>query len=131
MDSSPSYQQMQELQQNLKEIQQQLQLLFQQRTELEHLTGALQELGNTTGEQEVLIPLGAGIFIKASIKDVKTILLNVGAEVIVEKNVEDTLQLVERQNKELQTIESSMQEELAHVNQQLQYLQLSQMQQKE
>ena len=126
--SPQSQQEMQELQQGVQQIQQQLQLLQQQKVELEHLTDSLSELQKNTSGKEVLVPFGAGIFIKAKIEDPSKVILNVGAQVVVEKNIEDTLALVTRQSKELHTIEQSMQEELVHVSQQLQFLQLSQVQ---
>lgn len=123
--------QLQELQQGMQQIQEQLQLLLQQKAELEHLTDALQELKKAGAKQDVLVPFGAGIYIKAEIKDSSQVLLNVGAGVTVEKDVDATLTLIEKQAKELGVIEMSMREELAHIQQQLQFSQLSQMHQKE
>ncbi|MSR86448.1 prefoldin subunit alpha [Candidatus Woesearchaeota archaeon] len=126
-----TYPQTQELQQGMQQIQEQLQLLLQQKAELDHLTDALQELKKRPQKQDVLVPFGAGIYLKAEIKDPTHVLLNVGAGVTVEKDINATLVLIEKQAKELHTIEGSMQEELAHVRQQLQFLQMSGMQQKE
>lgn len=123
--------QLQELQQGMQQIQEQLQLLLQQKSELEHLTDALQELKKAQAKQDVLVPFGAGIYIKAEIKDPTQVLLNVGAGVTVEKDVDATLALIEKQAKELGVIEMSMREELAHIQQQLQFSQLSGMHQKE
>lgn len=119
-------QEMQELQQGIQTLQQQLQLLQQQKAELEQLTDTLTELKDTKAGHEVLVPFGSGIYIKAKVEDPHTVILNVGASVVVEKNIADTLELVARQSKELHTIEQSMQEELAHISQQLQFMQLSQ-----
>ncbi len=126
-----SQQEMQELQKGMQQIQQQLQFLQQQKIELEHLTDSLAELQKNQKGQEVLVPFGAGIFIKAKIEDTSKVILNVGAQVVVEKNIGDTLMLVTRQSKELHTIEQSMQEELVHISQQLQFMQLSQVQNNE
>ncbi|MDP3728834.1 MAG: prefoldin subunit alpha [bacterium] len=124
--NSPQHQQMQELQQGLQGLQQQLQLLQQQKNELENLIDSLTELGSKKEGDAVLIPFGAGVFIKAKVETTETVILNVGANVVVEKSIVDTLALVAKQSKELHTIEQSMQEELAHMSQQLQFLQLSQ-----
>ena len=128
---NPVPQELQELQEGMQHIQQQLQTLFQQKTELEHLTEVLTELKKNPDKKEVLVPFGAGIFLKAELVDSQKVLLHVGANVTVEKSVPDTLQLIEKQSQELQLIEQSMQEEMAHIKQQVQYLQVSQMQQKE
>ncbi len=126
-----NYPQLQELQQGMQHLQEQLQLLLQQKAELDHLTDALHELKKQGQKQDVLVPFGAGIYLKAEIKDSQTVLLNVGAGVTVEKDIDSTLVLIDRQAQELVTIEGSMQEELAHVRQQLQFLQMSGIQQKE
>src|SRR3989344_3257431 len=128
---NPVPQELQELQEGMQHIQQQLQTLFQQKTELEHLTEVLTQLKKNPDKKEVLVPFGAGIFLKAELVDSQKVLLHVGANVTVEKSVPDTLQLIEKQSQELQLIEQSMQEEMAHIKQQVQYLQVSQMQQKE
>jgi len=130
MKAVPDYQAL-ELQQGLKQVQQQLQLLQQQKLELEQMVDTLQELKKTNTPHEILVPLGAGVFIKTNIKDTKTVILNVGSNIAVEKTVEDALALVEKQGKELGTIEHSMNEELAHMSQQLQFLQMSQHTQQE
>ena len=126
-----SYQQAQELQKGLQQMQQQLQLLLQQDMELEQLIDALKELQKHPEKKELLVPFGAGISLKAELTDSKKVILNVGANITVEKNIDDTLLLIEKQKKELKIIEQSMQEEFAHVQQQLQFLQISQMQHKE
>ena len=123
---SPHDIQMQELQQGLQGLQEQLQLLQRQKNELDHLTDSLTELQKNKNEDTVLVPFGAGIFVQAKIENSEKVILNVGANVVVEKNIADTLALVAKQGKELQTIEQSMQEELAHMSQQLQFLQMSQ-----
>ncbi len=126
--SSPN--EMKELQQGIEHIQQQLQMLLQQGAELEQLIESLKELKKYSDRKEVLIPFGAGLFLKSEIKDPKHVLLNVGAGVTIEKDIDSTIELVEKQYKELGVIEQSMQEELAHVRQQLQFMQLSQVHQK-
>ena len=114
------------MQQGLQGLQEQLQLLQRQKNELDHLTDSLTELQKNKNEDTVLVPFGAGIFVQAKIENSEKVILNVGANVVVEKNIADTLALVAKQSKELQTIEQSMQEELAHMSQQLQFLQMSQ-----
>ena len=113
-----------ELQQALKQVQQQLQMLAQQREELDQVHDSVVEMKSVDKGQEILVPLGAGIFTQGTLTQTKTLLLNVGAQVVVEKNVDDALTLIEKQMKELQTIEQSMQEEFGHISQQLQFMQL-------
>ena len=86
-----------------------------------------------TGESEVesLVPVGIGVYIRASLPPVKKILVNVGAGVTIEKSREDTINYIESRIKEFeialrqlanqkQQIEMRMEQIQGQVNQMLQ-----------
>ena len=86
-----------------------------------------------TGESEVesLVPVGIGVYIRASLPPVKKLLVNVGAGVTIEKNREDTINYVESRIKEFeialrqlanqkQQLEMRMEQIQGQVNQMLQ-----------
>ncbi|MBI5797575.1 prefoldin subunit alpha [Candidatus Woesearchaeota archaeon] len=125
MDAQPDFQ-LQELQQTIQQIRQQLHMLRQQKQELEQVSEAIAEMKKTKNGHELLIPLGAGVFTKAKVSENKTIILNVGAQIAVEKDISSAEDLIGKQLQELTAIEASMNEELAHVSQQFQFLQMSQ-----
>lgn len=113
-----------ELKQVVGQIQQQLQMLEGQLGELETVKYALTEFDKAKKDDEVLVPLGAGIFIKTSVKEQNKVILNVGASTAVEKSVKEAVELVDKQISELKNIEVSMNEELAQMSQQLQFMNL-------
>ena len=86
-----------------------------------------------TGESEVesLVPVGIGVYIRASLPPVKKMLVNVGAGVTIEKSREDTINYVESRIKEFeialrqlanqkQQLEMRMEQIQGQVNQMLQ-----------
>jgi prefoldin alpha subunit len=86
-----------------------------------------------TGESEVesLVPVGIGVYIRASLPPVKKLLVNVGAGVTIEKSREDTINYVESKIKEFeialrqlanqkQQLEMRMEQIQGQVNQMLQ-----------
>ncbi|HEY6883093.1 MAG TPA: prefoldin subunit alpha [Nitrososphaeraceae archaeon] len=86
-----------------------------------------------TGESEVesLVPVGIGVYIRASLPPVKKMLVNVGAGVTIEKSKEDTINYIESRIKEFeialrqlanqkQQIEMRMEQIQGQVNQMLQ-----------
>jgi prefoldin alpha subunit len=85
------------------------------------------------GESEVesLVPVGIGVYIRASLPPVKKMLVNVGAGVTIEKSREDTINYIESRIKEFeialrqlanqkQQIEMRMEQIQGQVNQMLQ-----------
>lgn len=86
-----------------------------------------------TGESEIesLVPVGIGVYIRASLPPVKKMLVNVGAGVTIEKSREDTINYIESRIKEFeialrqlanqkQQIEMRMEQIQGQVNQMLQ-----------
>jgi len=125
-DQMLQMQQMQEMKQNLQQMQQQLQLLEHQLLELDQVKDTIVEMKKSEKGQEILVPLGAGVFTKATIKDNEKIIMNVGSSVAVDKTLSEAEELVLKQIEELQKIQEQMNVEFAGVSQQMQFLQMSQ-----
>ena len=119
-------QEMQELKQGLLHMQQQLQLLAHQLQELEQVKEAIVSLGKANKGDEILVPLDAGVYSQATVTNTKDVLMNVGANTIVTKKIDDARILVDSQIAELQKIQKDMEEEFSHVSQQMQMAQMTQ-----
>jgi len=65
------------------------------------MTSGLGELMNAKIGVNLLVPVSEGIFAKASLSDHKTLLVNVGSNVVVEKTIEETRNLLQDRNQEL------------------------------
>jgi len=81
------YLEMQILDQQLKQVNQQLLNLDNQTLELQRIEENLGDLKETKNGTELLVALGGGIFSRAELKDNKTVLMNVGANVVIEKDI--------------------------------------------
>jgi len=61
----------------------------------------IREVGSTSTE-EVLIPVGAGVLLRASPPKVDKVLMGIGANVVMEKSKEDAEKIMESRLKELE-----------------------------
>jgi prefoldin alpha subunit len=85
----------------------------------------------TDSEVESFMPVGIGVYIKALVPPVKKLLINIGADVIIEKSKEDSINYIESKIKEFEValrqlvsqkeqISMRMEQIQAQVNQMLQ-----------
>jgi prefoldin alpha subunit len=81
------------LNQKVQQLQEQLQNINNNIQELQILKNSLEELGNIK-YQEILIPLGQGIFAKGSIKNSNELITNVGSNIMIEKDLSETKDMV-------------------------------------
>ena len=102
------YAELQELNQNVKHFQNQLDAITQQLLELAATSSSLEELNKIEVGKEIFVPLSSGIFVKAGIKDTSNLLVNVGANVVVKKDVISTKKLIQKQMDELKKIQNQM-----------------------
>lgn len=94
--------------QRLTELTQALQMTEQQ---LEHSSlalGVLKELANTTDNQEMLVPVGNGVFFTVNQSSIRDIKVAVGAGIVVDKSNDDALLFVQKQFDELQKYYSQL-----------------------
>lgn len=95
------YMQMQLIEQQMQQVQKQLKLLESQIQELNLTEQAIDDLKTTKTGTEILVPMASGIFVKAELKDNKELAINVGADTIVKKNIEETKKLITGQLEEV------------------------------
>ncbi len=110
------YLEMQRLDQQMKQVQKQLQLIGQQIQELAITEQALTDIKITKPGTEIFIPLASGIFIKAEIKDTKELALNVGANIVVKKDIENAELLISGQRTEIENIQKDLSLNLQKLN---------------
>ena len=106
------YMEFQVLDQHIKQLQKQLEMVTHQLIELTVTSNSLDEFNNIKNEKEVFVPLSSGIFAKASIKDTSQLLVNVGANVVVKKDVAETKKLISNQIEEIKKVQKNMIDEL-------------------
>jgi len=95
------YGEYQQLTQQFQQAEQQTQQIDAQLQEFAVTMDAINELPRLEDSNDMLVPLSSGIFLKTKLADKNTVVLNVGADVAVEKNIKDAKKLIEEQVVEL------------------------------
>ncbi len=103
------------LQQNLESLRQQLELVERQLIEIKTTELVFRDFKNKKGIDDVLIPLGSGCYGKAKITDVKSVLVNLGANVMVNKTLESAELFLKRREEELEKVGREIQEQMIRV----------------
>lgn len=107
-----AYMQFQMLEQQIKQLQGQFEMVTQQLMELSATNNSLDDFQKIGLSGEAFIPLSSGIFAKASIRDTSELLVNVGANVVVKKDIASTKKLIQSQIEEIKKIQKQMSDEL-------------------
>ena len=81
----------------VNQIKEQLKALDAQATELKNLSENLDELEKVSEDSESLIPVNSGVYLKGKITDKKKVIINVGSNIMVEKDIESAKHMVESQ----------------------------------
>ena len=96
------YQQMQIMDYQIKQLQKVIESVDAQLMEMGATVEALKGFEKLHNNDEILFPVANGIFAKGKLTDSKLLRINIGSNVIVEKNVTDTITMMETQAKEIE-----------------------------
>ena len=102
----------QALEQHIKQLQKQLEMVTGQLVDLVSTSRSLDEFAGLSAGKEIFVPLNSGIYSKASITSTDELLVNVGANVIVKKDVPSTKKLINKQVDEIRNVQKQIMEEL-------------------
>lgn len=129
MNAQEKYLELQMLNNQLKQMQQQVQAVELQALEIDKLSIALEESKSIKKDQELLVPLGQGIFLRSKADKMENVIMSVGADVVLEKSFDEALGIVNAQKQELSSVLLDLKKEFNAGIQQLQEMQheLSQM----
>ena len=100
-DWQKKYMEFQQLQQQIEQVSQQLQLMSQQAAEIDNTKEALLDLGKVEPNTEMLAQIANGIFVKSEIKDTSKLVVNVGANVTLEKTIPEMIELFDSQKNDI------------------------------
>ena len=99
------YMEYQALDQHIKQLQRQLEVIANQLMELSVTSIGLDDFDKIKPGNEIFVPVSSGIFAKGSITSTTELLVNVGANVVVQKDIESTKMLIHNQIEEIQKIQ--------------------------
>jgi prefoldin alpha subunit len=98
----------------IKQIEEQMIQIEEQMLEVGFLIENLSEIKNIKAGEEILVPLANGIFIKARIADLNSLKVNVGSGVVVDKTLDETIEMLKEQ---IKNIEKYKDEIFSHLQQ--------------
>ena len=98
---------------------QNLELLTLGRDEFKAVKETLEGLKKTEGQVEILVPIGAGSFLKGLVTDRENAIVSVGAGYAVEKNLNDAISYLEERINEYERAIAKTQEALKRIEAQL------------
>lgn len=99
---------MQIIEQQVNQVQKQLRNFENQLMDLDVTKQSLEELKKSKLDSETLSMLSPGIFVKTKLAENKDVIINVGGNVAVKKNVEDAKKLIEDQIGEVKKIQAQL-----------------------
>ncbi len=118
------YMEFQLLDQHIKQLQKQLELVTQHLIELTVTSNSLDEFNKLSAGKEIFVPLSSGIFSKATLKDTSELLVNVGANVVVKKDVIATKKLIQNQMEEIKKTQKQIVDNLEKMTNQAAQLEI-------
>ncbi|MFW6014351.1 MAG: prefoldin subunit alpha [Candidatus Nanoarchaeia archaeon] len=117
------YVEYQTYEEHLKDLQKQLQQVDENILEINYIKNSLDEFSQIKEGKEILCPLSSGIFVKANIRKTHEFFVNVGSNVVVGKDLEETKKLMESQEKEIEKTRENLNQKYYEVYTRLQNLQ--------
>ena len=106
-----AYQQYQLLESQIGFYQEQFQTLSQLFTELSFTVSTLHGLKDASPDQEILIPIGSGVYAWGRIENKENILTLIGANIHVEKDIDAAIQIVQERRSKVESTLKKLTEE--------------------
>ena len=112
----------QQLVPKFKQLKKNLEHLDEKLQELKVTYAALEELEKQPEEVPLYAPVAQGLFVKARLENAKRVLVNVGANIAVEKSSAEAQTLIENQHTELKEVRDAMVQQIQQIQQRLEQI---------
>ena len=110
MEQQKLIMELQSLEQKMKQDEAQIEAVHRQLAEMQEIINSIEVLKK--GETETLLPIGKGIFVKNK-TSIKTLFINIGSGIILEKTIEEAIKLLNDQMKKLENMLENYSENLS------------------
>lgn len=97
-----------------REFEQQIMIIDRQLQELRLIQEDLENLSKN-GKKEVLMPLSSDILVKGNITDSENVLVNVGAGVVLKKNINEAKDITEKHEKKISEVKEKLLDEINRI----------------
>lgn len=114
---------LQEYQEQMDTLYRQVQLLDEFIGECQQAQNALEDIAEGAEGEQMLVPLGGNVFMRATIADTERVLTGVGSDVVVEKSVSTASDFLEKRMEELRQREEKLIEASQDIRARVQELQ--------
>jgi len=101
-------------------LSEQLKFIEAAKTEARVSIDTLETLKTTDAGTTVLLPLGGGVAVRATVNDAKTLLVTIGAGVTVEKSADESVSYLQDRITEMEASEKRLTESIAKLQEQMQ-----------
>ncbi len=112
-DLERKYMEFQSLDKEIKEKYEQMQKFETQVQEINSVIEGLESIKEVKKGEGILVPISSGIFLKAKLEANQELLMNVGAGVVVSKNVEDAKRLLKEQIEKADKVKEKMSDQIS------------------
>ncbi len=102
------YLEFQMLDQHIKQLEKQSAAINNQLMELMVTIQSLDDMEHTDEKTEILVPLSNGIYTKAELKDNKNLIVNVGSNTALIKDISSTKKMIEDQIDEIKKLQEDL-----------------------
>ncbi|MEM4679681.1 MAG: prefoldin subunit alpha [Thermofilaceae archaeon] len=100
-----------------EEMRKRIELLNASINEVAAARRALEETQNLNEGDELLVPLGAGVFVRVKLANKSSVVVTIGANIMIEKNVDEALKIVGSREQQIRdALQRSMAEYQALLN---------------
>ena len=121
-------QEMEEIMNNYKMLETRLDTLAKQRevvaTTIAEIRATIDSITEIENSNEMLFAIGRGAFVKGRTLDKKNVLVNIGAEVFIEKSAEDGKKSMEARQQEFEKVFGQIEKEMINISSLLEQLNL-------
>lgn len=104
MDSQQLYLEYQQLTQQFQQVQEYLESTTKNIGEVSNVIEAFESFSSLKEGSEVMAPIANGIFVETKLAQSKTLRINVGGGVVVEKTISEAKKMLEKQRSDLETL---------------------------
>lgn len=97
----------------MEELRSRYQLILASLNDLQVSKSTLEDISKAGEGVELFIDIGGGVYGKAVLKDTNRFLVNAGSGILIERNLEETLKLVEKRINDLNNARGSLESQMS------------------
>lgn len=97
----------------MEELRSRYQLILASLNDLQVSKSTLEDISKAGEGVELFIDIGGGVYGKAVLKDTNRFLVNAGSGILIERNLEETLKLVEKRMNDLNNARGSLESQMS------------------